>query len=282
MAERRPSMALQLLALAVVAVVVFRFAARHRTPRAPVPARRAPVATLPPRHDSLGTRVAATPDTAGRDTTPVPPINPMDTLTMNEPQGYYDQLARAQTRRQIRASAGTTYLGEIVAESSDSALHRWDHRYRDPVRVYLATDTVENFQPAFVDAVRSALTRWDQVNLPVRFTFVDDSTRAEVTFRWRRQFDIDRTGQTDLTWDRDGHVLSAVVTIATFDPNNHPMGVEDVRVVALHEIGHMLGLNHSSDSTDVMYGHTLARDLSLRDERTAQLLYELSPGSVRN
>ncbi|HEY6784595.1 MAG TPA: matrixin family metalloprotease [Gemmatimonadales bacterium] len=275
-------MALQLLALAVVAVVVFRIAARHRTPRAPLPAPRAPVATLAPRHDSLGTRVAATPDTAGRDTAPVPPINPMDTLTMNEPQGYYDQLARAQTRRQIRASEGTTYLGEIVSESSDSALHRWDHRYQDPVRVYLTTDTVENFRPAFVDAVRSALTRWDQVNLPVRFTFVDDSTRAEVTFRWRRQFDIDRTGQTDLTWDRDGHVLSAVVTIATFDPNNHPMGVEDVRVVALHEIGHMLGLNHSSDSTDVMYGHTLARDLSLRDERTAQLLYELSPGSVRN
>lgn len=275
-------MALQLLALAVVAVVVFRIAARHRTARPPLPAHRAPVASLPPRHDSLGARVAATPDTAGQDTTPVPPVNPMDTLTMNEPQGYYDQLARAQTRRQIRASEGTTYLGEIVAESSDSALHRWDHRYRDPVRVYLAADTVENFQPAFVDAVRSALARWDQVDLPVRFTFVDDSTRAEVTFRWRRQFDIDRTGQTDLTWDRDGHVLSAVVTIATFDPNNHPMGVEDVRVVALHEIGHMLGLNHSSDSTDVMYGHTLARDLSLRDERTAQLLYELEPGSVRN
>jgi len=200
---------------------------------------------------------------------------------MNEPQGYYDQLARAQTRRQIRASAGITYLNEIVEESSDSALHRWDHRYRDPVRIYLTTDTVENFQPAFLDAVRSALARWDQVQLPVRFEYVDDSSRAEVLFRWRRQFDIDRTGQTDLTWDRDGHVLSAVVTIATFDPSNHPMGVDDVRVVALHEVGHMLGLNHSSDSTDVMFGHTMARDLSVRDERTAQLLYELNPGSVR-
>lgn len=275
-------MALRIFALAVAAAVVFRIAARHRTPRAPLPVHRASVTTLPARHDSLGARVAATPDTASRDTTPGAPIDPMDTLTMNAPQGYYDQLARAQTRRQIRASAGTTYLGEIVAESPDSALHRWDHRDQDPVRVYLTTDTVENFQPAFVDAVRSALARWDQVSLPVRFTFVDDSARAEVTFRWRRQFDIDRTGQTDLTWDRDGHVLSAVVTIATFDPNNHPLSVEDVHVVALHEIGHLLGLNHSSDSTDVMYGHTLARDLSLRDERTAQLLYELSPGSVRN
>jgi len=280
MAER-PSPALRILALAIVAVVVFRVAARHRAAHPPVPVRHTSVTPLPPIHDSLGARVAATPDSAARDTTPGVPINPMDTLTMNEPQGYYDQLARAQTRRQVRASAGVTYLNEIVAESADSALHRWDHRYRDPVRILLTGDTVENFQPAFLNAVRSALARWDQVNLPVRFAFVDDSTRAEVIFRWRRQFDIDRTGQTDLTWDRDGHVLSATITIATFDPGNHPMGVEDVRVVALHEIGHMLGLNHSNDSTDVMFGHTMARDLSLRDERTAQLLYELSPGSLR-
>src|SRR5262249_46163470 len=258
-----------------------RIVARHGAARVPVPVRHTSVTATPPIHDSLGAQVAATQETVTRDTTPGAPINPMDTLTMNEPQGYYDQLARAQTRRQIRASAGVTYLNEIVAASADSALHRWDHRYQDPVRILLTSDTVENFQPAFLNAVRSALTRWEQVNLPVRFAFVDDSSRADVIFRWRRQFDIDRTGQTDLTWDRDGHVLSAGVTIAAFDPANHPMGVEDVRVVALHEIGHMLGLNHSSDSTDVMFGHTMARDLSLRDERTAQLLYELNPGSIR-
>ena len=280
MADRRPSTALSIHAVAIVAVVIFRVVARPPPPRAPLPARRVPVAVAPPTRDSLGAQVAATPEPT-KDSTAGTSISPMDTLVMNEPQGYYDQLARAETRRQIRASAGTTYLSEIVAEGSDSALHRWDHRYQDPVWVYLTTDTIENFQPAFLDAVRSALARWDQLQLPVRFQFVDDSTRAEVVFRWRRQFDIDRTGQTDLTWDRDGHVLSAVVTIATFDPANHPMGVEDVRVVALHEIGHMLGLNHSSDSTDVMFGHTMARDLSLRDERTAQLLYELNPGSVR-
>lgn len=281
MADRRPSPVL-VVAFAIVTMVVWRTVARHwpsRT-RVPVPVRPARAVPAPHTRDSLGVQVAAHQD-SGRDTAASAPISPMDTVVMNEPQGYYDQLARAEARRQIRASAGTTYLNDIVAESSDSALHRWDHRYRDPVRIYLTSDTVENFQPAFLDAVRSAVARWDQVQLPVRFEYIDDSSRAEVVFRWRRQFDIDRTGQTDLTWDRDGHVLSAVVTIATFDPSNHPMGVEDVRVVALHEIGHMLGLNHSSDSTDVMFGHTMARDLSLRDERTAQLLYELNPGSVR-
>lgn len=294
MADQRTSPALNVLALAIVAVLIWRIAARLWPARpAPAPRRPVSVAATPPARgrplghpaarDSLGGQVPATADStdSASDSTAADPESPMDTLVMNEPEGYLDQVARAQTRRQLRASAATTYLNEIVAESPDSALHRWDQRYRDPVRIYLAADTVENYQPAFQDAVRSALARWDAVQLPVRFRYVDDSSRAEVVFRWRRKFTIDRTGQTDLTWDRDGHILTAVVTIATFDPGDHPLSAPDVRMVALHEIGHLLGLNHSSDSTDVMFGHTMVRDLSPRDEATAQLLYELPPGSVR-
>jgi predicted Zn-dependent protease len=279
MADRRPS-PLTIFACVVVAIVIWRVMARPR-PAGPIGGRPGAASTRPnTSRDSLGAQVPATSESA-TDSGKSEPINPMDTLQMSVPGGYFDQLARAQTRRQLRSSAGTTYLNEIVGASSDSALHRWDHRVQDPVRVYLSSDTVQNYQPAFQDAVRSALARWEAVDLPVRFRYVEDTSGAEVVFLWRRQFDIDRTGQTDLTWDRDGHVLSAVVTIATYDPADHPMSAEDVRVVALHEIGHLLGLNHSSDSTDIMFGHTMARDLSLRDERTAALLYELTPGSVK-
>jgi predicted Zn-dependent protease len=51
--------------------------------------------------------------------------------------------------------------------------------------------------------------------------------------------------------------------------------------VALHEIGHLLGLDHSPDSTDLMFAKAVVRDLSPRDVRTAQLLYDLAPGSLR-
>jgi len=37
------------------------------------------------------------------------------------------------------------------------------------------------------------------------------------------QFDIERSGQTDLVWDQDGHIDSATVTLATFDPKGRPM-----------------------------------------------------------
>lgn len=199
----------------------------------------------------------------------------------SEGPSYFDLLARSEARRRIRASAGVTYLNEIVAASHDSSLHRWDDRVSDPVRVYMGPSTVANFRPEFLDAIRAAFARWDAVGLPVRFAFVDSTADPEVRFRWRIQFDTERTGQTDVMWDADGRLQTGTITIATFDPKGLPLGPDDVRVVALHEIGHLLGLDHSPDSTDIMFATGGVRDLSQRDIQTALLLYQLVPGSLK-
>src|SRR6266576_1056846 len=113
---------------------------------------------------------------------------------VSEPN-YLDLLARAEVRRRIRASAGLTYLNEIVAVTSDSVLHRWDERVTTPVRVFLPPGVVANFQPAFLDAVRNAFRRWEEAGVPVRFDLDADSASAEVRFQWRTQFEGERTGQ---------------------------------------------------------------------------------------
>jgi len=194
---------------------------------------------------------------------------------------YFELMARSETRRRIRSSGTTTYLGEMIDASGDSMLRRWENRQTAPIRVYFAPTHAANFQPAFVNAIKSAFDLWTSAGVPVRFDFDADSTNAEVTVKWRIQFEIERTGQTDVTWDDNGNIQSAVVTLATFDPKGRPMDADDIRVVATHEVGHLLGLDHSKDSTDIMFPTAKVRDLSDRDVRTVLLLYQLTPGSLR-
>jgi hypothetical protein len=217
------------------------------------------------------------------------PVSPTTTTQGNavplDPGGrepsYIDLLARSETRRKIRSSGSSTYLGEMIEVSGDSMLRRWENRQTTPIRVYFAPTHAANFQPAFIPAIKQAFALWIDAGVPVRFDFDGDSTNAEVTIKWRIQFEIERTGQTDVTWDENGHIQSAVVTLATFDPKGRQMDPEDIRVVATHEVGHLLGLDHSKDSTDIMFPTAKVRDLSDRDARTVLLLYQLTPGSLR-
>jgi len=211
---------------------------------------------------------------------PAPPPTVVPPVGSGGPS-YIVLLARSQIRHRIRASAGSTYMNDIVAASSDSTLHRWDGRVASPVRVFFPATTVANYQPSFGDAVRAAFEQWQGAGVPVRFNLDPDSNSAEVRVQWRIQFEGERSGQTDVQWDQDGHLTGGVITLATFDAKGQPFGADDVRVLALHEIGHLLGLDHSPDQGDIMYAQPKVRDLSPRDIRTAALLYDLAPGPLR-
>jgi len=266
MAERNVSPLVAGAVAVLVLAVVWDAVRGARRPPPPPPhavAVAETIAALAEGHDSVAARTAPPADTAASSTS------------------YMDQLARSDTRRRIRASAGIAYLSDVLAISTDSMLRRWDNRVSNPVRVWLPSGTAANFQSAFLDAVRGAFARWGEVGVPVRFDLTADSSAAEVRFQWRVQFDIERSGQTDLVWDQDGHIDSATVTLATFDPKGRPMTAADIRVVAIHEIGHVIGLEHSPDSADIMFPTAKVRDLSNKDIQTALLLYQLSPGSIR-
>lgn len=192
------------------------------------------------------------------------------------------ETARSRRDAILRHIAGPeSYLPAMLLEG-DSVLKRWSDRTAQPITVYLTPGGAVGYSTDKRDAVRRAFIRWEQVGaIPVRFEFVTDSTRAEVKVRWLERFPIRRAGQADITWDRNGWIIRAALTIATHTSDGLPLSDEAVHTVALHEIGHLLGLGHSDDVHDVMYPSTDVHDITSRDRHTGRLLYSVPPGSLR-
>ena len=79
-----------------------------------------------------------------------------------------------------------------------------------------------------------------------------------------------------------GRVRRATISLALHSTAGAALSDPALLSVAVHETGHAIGLPHSADSNDVMFPSTRTSVLSERDIRTAQVLYQLPPGSVKD
>lgn len=189
---------------------------------------------------------------------------------------------REQSRERLRAESSRTFLNAMLLDT-DSMLRRWpDERLRRPLRVAIVRPVgqVQGFVETFVGNVAWAMSRWN-ASMPVQMQSGADSLDADIVIRWITQLDSNRTGRTDLTWDSRGHVRYAVVHLATHTPEGILLDNRQMTALALHEIGHAVGLGHSPEAGDALFPVTRAIDLTERDRRSVYVLYDLPPGSVR-
>jgi predicted Zn-dependent protease len=191
-----------------------------------------------------------------------------------------ERLVRLATRRQLVRDAARTYIDSLI-RSTDSVIRRWPERSA-PLRVAIVDGGPRDWSPQMAGYVREALARWQSAGTGLQFVEVPDSAGADITVHWIDRFAFDRAGQTDLTWDQMGRVRRASIALATRTSAGLPLPSRALLAVAVHETGHALGLPHSADSLDVMFPATRTGTLSDRDRRTAVLLYQLSPGPLRD
>ena len=191
-----------------------------------------------------------------------------------------DRLARLAARQQLSRMASLTYLDSLII-STDSVIRRWPDR-SSGLRVVIIEGGAPGYQPRMAEYMRQALDRWEGAGIGVRFTIVSDTGSADIQVRWIDHFDFDRAGQTDLTWDQAGRVRKAAILLALRTSTGVVLPEAALLTVAVHEAGHALGLPHSPDTNDVMFPATQTAVLSDRDRRTAQVLYQLPTGPVRD
>ena len=182
--------------------------------------------------------------------------------------------------RGASAATPSTYLSDVLA-AGNARVKRWDDRREAPVRVWVAPgDSVSGWRPTFVPVVREAFAAWEAVGIPVRFAFVDLADDAEVRVDWTDRLSGARAGVIHRTADVGGWLTHAQIVIAMLLSDGAAASDASVHRVALHEIGHLLGLEHSTDPGDIMAAWVGAGDLTDRDRSTARLLYTLPPGPV--
>ena len=126
-----------------------------------------------------------------------------------------------------------------------------------------------------------ALAAWNEIGIPVRMLRAAKGDSATVRVVVMRRLPLDRNdpiaayraGVTHLTFDAAGAIVGAQILVAEQTPRGESYSSADQVATLLHELGHALGLPHSTNPYAVMSSRTVVSSITATDVSLARSVY---------